>query len=331
VVELVCFKEETKIRKTYTDILKDHFRNIGKFGQMTDPALLEDFNANLGSRYQLILANISSYINQSSRTSTTVSGTQYYEYPPGIVSLDNVKITIGNFTYTLSPVYDQATWNQFNAMQIQPTAIPQLYFPRKDDFGIWPIPTDAYTITYYTFDRDRNMSVADYSTGTALFTTADATVTGTNTVWTDAMVGRWFTITDTTKRGQGYWYRVASVTSPTELELDRNWNAGTITTSTYRIGESPEIPEETHILLANGTTADYYGGLRNDQTTANIWDNLFWTGSRSNTSRDTHDKNIAAGLIGLIKNYENRDKSNLIYKTQTPMSVYWKILATTLS
>ena len=242
-----------------------------------------------------------------------------------------MKITIGNFTYTLSPVYDQATWNQFNAMQIQPTSIPQLYFPRKDDFGIWPIPTGAYTITYYTFDRDRNMSVADYTTGTALCTIADATVIGTNTVWTDAMVGRWFTITDTTKPGQGYWYRVASVTSPTELELDRNWNDATITTSTYRIGESPEIPEETHVLLANGTASDYYGGLRNDQTNANIFDNLFWTGSRSTTSRDKDDKNIAGGLIGLIKNYENRDKSHLIYKTQKPMSVYWKIMATTIS
>jgi uncharacterized phage-associated protein len=83
--------------------------------------------------------------------------------------------------------------------------------------------------------------------------------------------------------------------------------------------------------LANGTAADYYGGLRNDQTNANIFDNLFWTGSRSNTSRDKNDKNISSGLIGLIKNYENRDKSNLVYKTSRPMSPYWKIWATTLS
>ena len=370
---------------------------------------MADFNANLGSRYQLILANIASYINESPRTDTTVADTHYstgtalctngsatvtgtgttwtaamvgrffsitdttvsghnrlyiisafvsateitlsetwiaattvtstymiesptyYAYPPGIVSLDNISVTIGSFTYTLSPVYDLTTWNQLNAMQIQPTAIPQFYFPRKDDFGIWPIPTSAYKINFNTFDRDRNLLVADYTAGTALCTYGDATVVGTSTTWTAGMVGRWFTITDTTVPGRGYWYRIKSFTDATHIELSRPWVDSTIATSTYIIGESPELPEEAHILLANGTAADYYGGMRNDQTTANIFDNLFWTGSRSNTSRDKNDKNISAGLIGLIKNYENRDKSNLVYRLQRPMSVYWKVFGTTLS
>jgi hypothetical protein len=397
------------MRLTYSDIKSAHYRNIGKYGQETDPATLADFNASLGQRYQLILANIASYINQSPRTDTTVASSkystgtalctngdatvtgtdtvwtdamagsifmitdttvaghhypykvlsrtsavsielteqwraattvtstysietpQYYAYPPGIVSLDNIAVTIGNFKYTLSPIYDQATWNQLNAMQIQPTAIPQFYFPRKDDFGIWPVPTSAYSINYNTFDRDRNLSVADYTAGTALCTNCSTSVVGTSTTWTAGMVGRWFTITDTTVSGQGYWYRVAGFTDATHITLDRPWNSATIATSTYRIGESPELPEEAHILLANGTASDYYGGLRNDQDKAAIFDNFFWTGNRSNTSRDKNDKNISAGLIGLIQNYENRDKSNLIYKLQRPRSVYWKILGSTLS
>ena len=397
------------MRLTYSDILSRHFMNIGKYSQTSDVALSADFNSNLGTRYQLILANIASYINESPRTDTTVASSkystgtalctngdatvtgtdtvwtdamvgslfsitdntvaghgfwytvlsvtsptvleltqnwraattvtstysietpQYYAYPPGIISLDNIAVQIGNFKYTLSPIYDQATWNQLNAMQIQPTAIPQFYFPRKDDFGIWPVPTSAYTINYNTFDRDRNLSVADYTAGTALCTNSSTSVVGTSTTWTAGMVGRWFTITDTTVPGQGYWYRVAGFTDATHITLDRPWAAATIATSTYRIGESPELPEEAHILLANGTAADYYGGLRNDQTNANIFDNLFWTGSRSNTSRDKDDKNISAGLIGLIKNYESRDKSVLINKLARPRSLYWKILGSTLS
>jgi hypothetical protein len=318
-------------RLTYTNILDTHFRNIGKAGQQTDTDLLADFNANLGTRYQLILANIASYINESARTATTVASTQYYSYPPGIISLDSISITIGSFKYTLSPIYDQTLWNQLNTMTIQPTAIPQFYFPRKDDFGIWPIPSDAWTINYTTFDRDRNLSVADYTTGTALCTTADATVVGTGTTWTDAMVGRWFSITDTTVRGQGYWYRVASVTDTTHLELDRNWNNATILTSTYRIGESPELPEEAHVLLASGTASDYYAGVRNDIEKATYWNNIFWTGDGNNNIRDKDNKNVSSGLIGLIKNYENRDKSNMIYKTSTPLSPYFKVFATTLS
>lgn len=320
------------MRETYTTIKNRHFRNIGKAGQTSDTDLTADFDANLGSRYQLILANLASYINQTPRTDTTVASTQYYDYPPGIVSLDNISITIGSFTYTLSPIYEQSTWNQLNAMSIQPSAIPQFYFPRKDDYGIWPIPQGAYTINYYTFDRDRNLSVADYTDGMALCTTADATVVGTNTTWTSAMVGRWFAITATTIPGQGYYYRVSSVTDTTHLELDRNWNAATMASAaTYKIGESPEIPEESHILLPSGTAADYYAGPRNDITKATWWNNVFWTGDGNNNERDKNSKNIRGGLIGLIQSYENRDKSNLVYKVSRPMSPYWKLFATTLS
>ena len=321
------------MRLTYSDILTRHFTNIGKYGQTSDAALLSDFNSNLGTRYQLLLANLASYINQSPRTTTTVASTQYYDYPPGIISLDNISITVGSFTYTLSPIYDQALWNQLNAMQIQPSAIPQFYFPRKDDYGTWPIPqASTYTINYYTFDRDRNLSVADYTTGTALCTTSDGIVEGTGVAWSSAMVGRWFTITDTTVPGQGYWYRIASVTDGDTLELDRNWNTATMgSAATYRIGESPEIPEEAHILLASGTAADFYAGLRNDIAKATWWNNVFWTGDGNNNSRDKNDKNISGGLIGLIKNYEDRDKSNLVYKVGRPLSPYYKVFASSIS
>jgi hypothetical protein len=216
-------------------------------------------------------------------------------------------------------------------MQIQPTAIPQFYFPRKDDFGIWPVPTSAYSINYNTFDRDRNLSVADYAVGTALCTNSSTSVVGTSTTWTAGMVGRWFTITDTTVPGQGYWYRVAGFTDATHITLDRPWNAATIATSTYRIGESPELPEEAHILLADGTASDYYAGLRNDSAKATWWNNKFYTGDGNNNIRDKNSKDIMGGLIGLIKSYENRDKSNLVYKVARPRSVYWKIFGSSIS
>ena len=318
------------MRLTYTNIFDAHRRNLGLSGSV-DSDILADFQYNLGQRYQLILANLSSYLNQDDTIVSTVAAQQYYSYPPGLINLDSVKITIGSVTYTLSPIYDQVTWNQLNALQFQPSAIPQFYFPRKDDFGIWPIPQAVYTLTFYAFMRDRNLLVDDYTAGTALCTTADATVTGTSTTWTAAMVGRWFTITDTTKAGQGYWYRVATYTSATSIELDRPWNAATITTSTYRIGESPELPEETHILLADGTAADFYSGLRADPTKATWFENKFWTGSGNNNNREIGKAELGGGLLGIVNNYSNRDKRHLIYKNTRPMSAFWKIWATTLS
>jgi hypothetical protein len=316
------------MRLTYTDIRNAHLRNIGQSGS-TDTDILADFNYNLGTRYQLVLSNLSSYINQDVDPITTVAGTQYYNYTPGFISLDNVSITIGSLTYTLSPIYDQATWNQLNALQFQPSAIPQFYFPRKLDFGIWPIPQGAYTLNPYTFMRDHNLSVEDYTEGAASITADDETVTGTGT-FTEAMVGRWFTITDTTKPGQGYWYRVATYTDATHIELQAKWNATTVTSATYKIGESPELPEEAHVLLPDGTAADFYGGLRNTPDKATWWNNKFWTGDGNNNLRNV-DENIKGGLLGLIKNYQDRDRSRLVYKTRRPMSPYWKVWASSIS
>lgn len=318
------------MRLTYSSIKNAHLRNIGKSGSV-DTDILNDFDYNLGQRYQFIFGALSSYLNQDVDPISTVAGTQYYAYQPGLVTMDNVSITIGSVTYTLSPIYDQVTWNQLNAMQIQPSAIPQFYFPRKSDFGIWPIPQAVYTLNPYAFMRDKNLSVEDYTGGTALCTIADATVTGTSTTWTPAMVGRWFNITDDTKAGQGYWYKVLTYTSATEIELNRPWVAPTITTSTYLIGESPEIPEECHILLADGTAADFYSGLRADITKATWWNNKFFTGDGNNNSRETGGNKVNGGLIGLINRYESRDRRHLIYKNTKAMSPYWKLFATTLS
>jgi len=109
------------------------------------------------------------------------------------------------------------------------------------------------------------------------------------------------------------------------------WAAANATSVSYKIGESPELPEEAHILLPDGTASDFYGGLRSDDTKAAIWDNKFWTGSRSQTSGDIDDKNIGAGLIGLVKKYEDRDNRHLIFKNTQPLSPYFKVWATTLS
>ena len=179
------------MRTTYTDLLNAHFRHIGKYNQTSDAALLADFQYNLGQRYQLILASLESYINQEAGTLTTVADTQYYDYPPDIVSLDSVAVTVNSVVYPLTTIYDQGLWDWLNAITVQPTTFPQFVFPRKDDFGLWPIPQAAYTTTFNAFQRDRNLLVADYTTGTVTLTNADATVTGSGTTFTAGMVGRW--------------------------------------------------------------------------------------------------------------------------------------------
>lgn len=319
------------MRLSYTDLKKAHFRNIGKANKFSDPVLLQDFQYSLGTRYQLIFDNLASYINQDSLTASTVASTQYYYYPVGTVSVDSATVQIGSIQYTLTPIYDQFTWNQLNAMQIQPTAIPQFIFPRKSDFGIWPIPQDVYTINFQRFYRDRNLMVEDFTDGTVAVTNNDATITVTGGTLTPAMVGRWFTITDTSVPGQGYWYRIGSFTSTSSVELETGWASSNATGAAYRICETPELPEGAHALLPYGTAADFYSGLQNDVENSKRFDNAFWTGSMSNISRDIEDKNVTGGLIGMIRSFKDRDKESIVYRQPAIISPSYKIFAQSIS
>jgi len=321
----------TLMRLTYQGIKEAHFRNIGKSDQMSDTSLLADFNYNLANRYQLIFGSLAEYINSTASTDTTVASQQYYDNPVGIQSLDEVTITIGSVVYPLTTIYSQHTWNLLNAMTIQPSSVPQFLFPRKDDYGIWPIPQAAYTITINSFNRDRSLSVDDYTTGTVTMTNGDETVTGSGTTFTSAMVGRWLQITSASSPGQGYWYKVASYTSATSIELTQKWNAATAASLTYLIGESPDIPEEAHVILPDGTAADYYSGLRNDTEKGTAFNNKFWTGDMNNSIRQFGSNQVVGGLIGLVNRYKSRDRKTLVRRGPNVSSPTWKIWSTTIS
>ena len=130
------------------------------------------------------------YVSQKTQTTTTVANQQYYHYPPDINDIESVSITIGAVTYTLQVVDSQANWNKYNAVNFTGTSIPQFFFPRRDDFGVWPIPTDAYTMTMdYTY-RLRDLINDDYSTGTVSTTQDSQTITGSGTTFTSSMVRR---------------------------------------------------------------------------------------------------------------------------------------------
>lgn len=259
------------------------------------------------------------------------SPAQYFPYPPGEVTIDGMFITVNSVNYPMRIIDTTNGWEQLNAILIQASALPQFYFPRRDDFGIWPIPQVTYGGTLLYHYRDRNLSVADYNTGTVSVTQYSSQLVGSGTTWTAAMVGRWFTITDTTVPGQGYWYRVTGFVDATHLNIYQQWPNASASGATYRIGETPETPEETHIDLVNGTTADFYGGMRKDPANYTYYSNLFWTGDPGNPSRKEGDTNIAAGLIGAINRYGDRDDTRLVKKRPRLNPLQFKAWATTLS
>lgn len=249
----------------------------------------------------------------------------------GVSKIDDVVVTIGSVQYPLQVINSQHSWDVLNAIQIQPSAIPQFLFPRRNDFGIWPIPQAAYTVTFYHFIRDRSLLVEDYTAGTIAVTNGDATVTGTSTTFTAAMVGRWIEVTDTTNADYGWFYRIASYTDATHIELENTWQGTTATGLAYRIGQTPEIPEEGHSILVDGVASDYYAGIRSGEDKAMFWNNKFWTGDMNNNSRKIGDDNIKGGLIGLVNTYSDRDESALVTSQPKVFPPQYKVWSTSIS
>jgi hypothetical protein len=293
------------MRLTYTS-MKNMFLDATNNSGSSDTTLSAFFKRQLGAKYQLALAELQMYKTQKSTTDTTVTNQQYYKNPVDLVAFENVTVTVGSIAYTLQAVSSQSMWNKINQTLISTTTIPQFYFPRRDDFGIWPIPqSDSYTINEYYLYRQRDLTQDDYTTGTVTLTNGSTTVTGSGTTFTAGMVNRWIQATD-----DGYWYRIASYTSTTELTLDRKFMGTTGSGLSFTIGETPEIPEEGHDILVWGVLSDYYGMFKKDSSAQIWWNNMFWTGDGQNGDRT--GRNIQGGLIGLRNRYASRDNSGVI-------------------
>jgi hypothetical protein len=314
-------------RLTYTDLFNDFLQNTGNLANSADTNLIAFFKRHLTSRYQLVLSKLTNYTTQKTKTASTVADQQFYHYPPGVVNIESATVTVGGVAYPLNVINSQKEWDKLNELDFSDTAIPTYLFPRRDDFGIWPVPQDAYTITFNSHLRDRSLTTADYTTGTVTATQNSATLTGSGTTWTAAMVGRWFKVDN-----DGYWYRISAFGSTTSLTIESVYEGTTVAGATYVIGESPEIPEEGHILISYGVTADYFGGPKKDKEQAKYWENMFWTGSGSVTPLMGEDMSNVGGLMGLQKKYASRSDSRLIKRRSKGQDTADnKIWATTLS
>ncbi len=165
-------------------------------------------------------------------------------------------------------VNSKLIWDHLNYITIN--NYPTHIFPRRDDYGLWPIPDAVYTINFGYHLRDRNLTTADFATGTVTMINDDKTVTHSATGFTALMVGRWLQVTQ-----DGHWYRIASFTNTSNVELSSAFQGTAGAGLSFKIGESPELPEDLHIALSHGTTEDYFRGPRKDTTTADSWEKKY--------------------------------------------------------
>lgn len=216
-------------------------------------------------------------------TTVTDSSNQFIILPQYIDRVSSVTVTVGTYTYSPRECQSREMWDRLNMTTVT-SNIPTWWFVYDGKLGLFPKPsTSSNTVTINGKQLAKDLSITDYSTGTIATTVVgSATVTGGGTSWAASMAGRWLRITesDTTNKGDGFWYQILSVASTTSLTLVRPYVGTAITagSAAYTISQCSLMPEQyqdlpmywalwMHFLLPNPEKAQLYKQLYTDGCT----------------------------------------------------------------
>ena len=226
---------------------------------------------------------------------TTTEDRQYNYYPPGLNRIETATIDNETTVPPLIVVHSQQEWDFLNSMP-NTTGIPTHIFPRAFDFGLFPVPQEAYLLTLVGSFYPINMSADDYITGTVSIANNSRSLVGTDTVWTESMQGRYFTPIDSDGESIGNFYRLGLFGSTTTFTLETYFEDLSLTNANYKIGESPQLPLEAHEFIPHRVASIYYATRRRDTKLAQKYSNFYWTGDWDNSNRKGV---IEGGILGI--------------------------------
>lgn len=177
----------------------------------------------------------------------TVASQAGYTLPFNNKQVINTTVLIGSVLWQPQEIATRKAYDALNVITFT-NDFPQYYYIYNNQLLLWPAPaTSSQTLTINYKKRIRDLSIADYTTGTVSVTTATTTVTGSGTSWTTNMAGRWLNIPITssnTTSGDDEWYQIASVASATSLTLNNAYQGQTVSGGTHTIGEVSILPED---------------------------------------------------------------------------------------
>lgn len=280
------------------------YGNCQTLAKNTNATILTLFKDLINDTQNTILGMEDWWFAELTGTRTTIDGTANYKLPAKMRAIESVIVTVSSQIYRPKPIEDSDYWNYLQSLNYAESDVPQYYFRQGNDVYLWPTPaTTGSTITIRGTKRMRDMSRADYNTGTiTTLPNADETVTGSGSSWTTATVGTHIRVNRTA--GDYEWYEIASITDTTHLELVMPYEGASIAagSATYTIGEFSIIPSEYHSALMWRPLALYYTQNEDDAQRSQIFWRQYDGGYEAGLSR------VPGGMVGkMLKEADERN------------------------
>lgn len=200
----------------------------------------------------------------------TISNQETYQIPNGFRKLIDMYVYSGDglsstdTIYSPEMVYDPTKWKLILQFRLGTQDVPYFTYIENTTFKIQPIPsTSGNLIRLRGRLQTRNLTIADYTTGSVVSIANGGTdIVGTGTIWTQDMVGRYITITETSAAngGDGFSYEIGAWIDATHITLLKPYEGTSISagTATYTIGQCSAIPEAYEIAICYRATALYW-------------------------------------------------------------------------
>jgi hypothetical protein len=228
---------------------------------------------NLG--YKDLLHTFRGEETEDVRTALTQTGLRAIKLPPNYIRIHTVTATVGNQEYVVHEEESQQEWVK-RLYANRTSSRPDVYYirPRMGTGGsellLDPKPSNATTtIRIYYSANARDLEQDQYTTGTVTLANDSPTVTGTDTVFSLAMEGRYFKVND--ELGDGMWYRITDYTNGTSITLENDWQQNDISGKNFIIAEAFALPEDLQMGPVYYTMWHYYAGIRKDRKEAKEW------------------------------------------------------------
>ena len=224
---------------------------------------LVQFSQDMNTGNRRFNAALNNYFTRKHKSTDLEDGVQTYQLPPDCVRVSGVKcLDSASREYPLAQIRSEYQWTELNSTDQSGDQIIYFFVQGSDEIALYPTPSEDVTnglIIYYE-PRGRDLSQADYTTGTITLTDGSVTVTGAGTAFSLSMVGRVLRDTD---GSSGYDYRIGSYNSGTEILLEEPFTGVSGSGKTYLIGESPDYPSEYHEAPVDYALARYFEMMNN--------------------------------------------------------------------